>query len=508
MDVVKRIGIIDLGTNSIRFDVQKIGPGPEIKCLHREKQMVRLGEGVFLKGTLDPKASNRALQALNRFKVIAHDLHVDRIVAFGTSTLREVRDSRVFLERVRKQTGINLRIISGEEEAKLIAAAILKYETHATGKYALVDIGGGSTEISLCRGTKIDHCISFPLGAARLQQMFLKSIPPMRKQSENSCIDELRSCIQHALLAEAITEDWDRTKRIIGSSGTIRAISKIMRETVGTKVIHRSELSKLIKKTAPMNKKDLLEIPGMEPKRVDIFLAGAILLEECMNVLDAKVVYPTAFALRDGILLEEINLLKDIKLKSELDLFPLFARASRLGCQEYNLKKIAATSEMLFDQLQSVHKLEPKWKDYLLIATIFRDTGWTLSPVEHEKHTYYILKNTELPLSKKWETEFVAQLCLCLGGHSPNLSKPCFKGLGKKNLSNAFQILLSLLFLGEALGPAHQEKITIEKISIRRDKVCLKVSSSEFAELAFYRMEQRKNLFEKLFRYRVVIESA
>ena len=89
--------------NSIRFDVQKIGPGNEVRCLHREKQMVRLGEGVFIKGALDPKATHRALNAFSRFKAIASDLHVDRIVAFGTSTLREVRDSRQFLEAVRKK---------------------------------------------------------------------------------------------------------------------------------------------------------------------------------------------------------------------------------------------------------------------------------------------------------------------------------------------------------------------------------------------------------------------
>ena len=508
MNSVKRIGIIDLGTNSVRFDVQKIGPGQQIKCLHREKQMIRLGEGVFVKGTLDPKAASRALQALNRFKVIAHDLHVDRIVAFGTSTLSEIRDSIQFLEKVSYQSGIDLRIISGEEEAKLIAAAILQYEPHATGKYALVDIGGGSTEISICDNDKIEHCVSFPLGAARLQQVFLKTIPPTLKKPEGiSNIDELRTYIHNSLLSEAIPEDWGRRKKIIGSSGTIKAISKIMKETVGTKVIHRTELAKLIKIISRMSKEELLIFPGMEPKRIDIILSGAILLEECMNVLDAKAVYPTSFSLRDGILLEEINLLKDIKIKSELDLFPLFARASRLGCQEYNLKKLVLNAELLFDQLRPIHKLEPRWKDYLIIATIFRDTGWTISPIEHNKHSFYILKNAELPLTNPWETEFVAQLCLCLEAHQPNFSKPCFENLKKKPLTHAFQVLLELLKLGEALGPAHQEKIELSKVSIRKNSICLKLASEEFAVLAKYRIESRKSLFRNLFNMELSIET-
>jgi exopolyphosphatase/guanosine-5'-triphosphate,3'-diphosphate pyrophosphatase len=508
MNSVKRIGIIDLGTNSVRFDVQKIGPGNEIRCLHREKQMVRLGEGVFLKGTLDPKATARALNAFLRFKAIASGLHVDRIVAFGTSTLREVRDSRQFLETIRRKAGIDVRIISGEEEAKLIASAILCFEPHATGRYALVDIGGGSTEISICRNDAIDHCVSFPLGAARLQQVFLKTIPPQKKNNANqNSIDELRTYIQHVLLSELIAEDWPRVKRIIGSSGSIKAISKIMKETVGTKVIHRTELSKFVKHISSMSKDELLAVPGMEPKRIDIILAGAILLEECMNVLDSKVVYPTSFSLRDGILLEEVNLLRGVKLKSELDLFPLFARASRLGCSESNLKKLVLNAELLFEKLKPIHQLGANWKDYFLIATIFRDTGWTVSPVEHEKHTYYILKNAELPLSQEWEVEFVAQLCLCLEGQKPNLTKACFKGVKKKELNQAFHVLLGLMRLGDALGPAHQEKIVLDKISIRKDSVCLKVSSQDFAELAKIRLEQRKDLFEDVFQMELSIDS-
>jgi exopolyphosphatase / guanosine-5'-triphosphate,3'-diphosphate pyrophosphatase len=507
MNQVKRLGIIDLGTNSVRFDVQKIGPGNEVRCLHREKQMVRLGEGVFVRGTLDPKATLRAVHAFTRFKAIASDLHVDRIIAFGTSTLREVRDSSQFLTTIKRTTGIDLKIISGEEEAKLIASAILTFEPHATGKYALVDIGGGSTEISTCRGDRIQHCVSFPLGAARLQQVFLKSIPPKKGQGALTPIEELRNYIQHVLLSEMVIQDWPHVKKIIGSSGTIRALSKIMKEKLGTKVIHRTELSKLVKQISVMSQAELLSVPGMEPKRTDIILSGAILLEECMNMLGAKVVYPTSFALRDGILLEEVSLLKEIKLQSEVDLFPLFARASKLGCSEVSLKKLVNNAQILFSRLASRHLLSPKWRDYLIIANIFRDTGWAVCPIDHEKHSYYILKNAELPLSQEWEVELVAQLALCLEGQSPNLSKACFKGLKKKELVKSFQILLALMQVGEALGPAHQEKILIDKVTVSRRQVRLKVNSTDFAELAKIRLDQRKALFEEVFGLELKVDS-
>ena len=163
---------------------------------------------------------------------------------------------------------------------------------------------------------------------------------------------------------------------------------------------------------------------------------------------------------------------------------------------------------MLFERTQSLHNLEPVWKDYFIVATIFRDTGWTVSPVDHEKHTYYILKNAELPLSQAWEVEFVAQLCLCLEGQKANFSKACFKRLKKKDLEWAFKVLLSLMQVGEALGPAHQEKIVVHEVSLRKKAICLKVGSSDFVELAKLRLDQRKDLFHEVFDKELLIESS
>jgi exopolyphosphatase/guanosine-5'-triphosphate,3'-diphosphate pyrophosphatase len=159
-----RIAIIDLGTNSVRFDVHQIGPGRGIRRLHRDKLMIRLGQGVFTDGKLDSNAIRRTTQAFLGFRRIAKDLHVEKIVAFGTSALREAYDSEKFLARIYARTEIDVRVISGDEEAELIALGILSQESQARGKFALVDIGGGSTEISLCQGSRVLHASSFPSG--------------------------------------------------------------------------------------------------------------------------------------------------------------------------------------------------------------------------------------------------------------------------------------------------------------------------------------------------------
>ena len=267
MTVTQRIAILDLGTNSIRFDVHRVHPTGQTELLKREKAMVRLGEGVFLSGRLNLAARARTLEALRRFRRIADDLGVPNIVAFATATLREAEDAPDFVKEVRRVTGIALRIISGEEEAKLIAEGILAHEKRARGRTALIDIGGGSTEVTICRNRHILHCTSFPLGVARLQQVFLKSIPPRAGDDGGSlAVDELRQHIRSVLLPTLIGESWPRVKRIVGSSGSIRALTRIAGNGKG---VEHGALSRLITRMIPMQREELERIPGMEPKRID-----------------------------------------------------------------------------------------------------------------------------------------------------------------------------------------------------------------------------------------------
>jgi exopolyphosphatase/guanosine-5'-triphosphate,3'-diphosphate pyrophosphatase len=171
-----RFAVIDLGTNSVRFDVHQLGK--KAKLLHREKLMIRLGQEVFLKGKLNKDAIDRASQAFIHFAKVARKLQTDRMIAFGTSALRESKNGAAFVEHIRNVSGIELRVISGQEEARFIAAGILRNEKKLPPRFALIDIGGGSTEVSICKKNKAAASHSFPLGTARMQQVFLKKNPP------------------------------------------------------------------------------------------------------------------------------------------------------------------------------------------------------------------------------------------------------------------------------------------------------------------------------------------
>ncbi len=302
-----QIAVIDLGTNSVRFDIQQWDTKRPIR-LYREKVMVKLGEGVFLRGRLDVQAKKRTLRAFLKFHRVMRRLKVDQVMAFGTSALRESRDSKEFLRLLQKKTGIRIRIISGKEEARLIALGILAHERIPSKKFALVDIGGGSTEISLCQKREMLEGDSLRLGTARLQQLFLQKIPPSPQK-----IFQLRGLAWRELREMRPNYSWPQVSRIIGSSGTIRSLARMLqkkpdRKKVGRKkTIDLKDLSKLIERMSSMSRSQLLRVPQMEKKRVDSILGGAILLEECMLALGARKLTTTEYTLRDGILAEAIR---------------------------------------------------------------------------------------------------------------------------------------------------------------------------------------------------------
>jgi exopolyphosphatase/guanosine-5'-triphosphate,3'-diphosphate pyrophosphatase len=499
-----RVGIIDLGTNSVRFDVNQIGPGNRVRKLHREKLMVRLGQNLFTDGRLDATAIRRTLQAFSSFQRTAEELQVGKIVAFGTAALREAGDSDKLLNSIRKRTGIDVRVITGQEEAKLIAKGIMFNEKAAAikGRYGLIDIGGGSTEISIARGKEVLHGESFPLGTARLQQVFLKSSPPApAKKGELPPTEQLRRYIRSIILSKLISEEWPKANRILGSSGTIRAISRLVKKTKGAKSIDLKDLKKLVKQMSTMTTTQLLGMPGMEARRVDMILAGAILLEECMILLGAKKTLSSEFSLRDGILEEEMRVYRQHEVSNiPFHLPDLYARAQKFRAggtdEEVHLKQTVELAENLFDRLRPIHKLNPKWRHYITAASILHDVGQAISPTRHGIHSYYIVKNADFPSMEKWETEFVGQLCLW---HQDG--KVDQKGLPFTKLEKqAFMKLLAMLRVADALDRSHKRVLKVRDVKIDRKGVHIHVTSRNGIDLELLRVEQKKQLFEQVFK--------
>ena len=356
-----RLAVIDLGTNSIRFDVHEISSNRkgliQHRRLYREKTMVRLGQDLFLSGKLSIGGKRRTLEAVQSFKETMDALDVDKVVSFGTAAVRDAADGEAFLKEIEEKTLVHFRMITGAEEASLIAKGVLDFENTPTGLYALVDIGGGSTEISICKGKKLLHSYSFNLGVAKLQQVFLKTQPPLRTKKSDP-VQDLRNFIKSVILPKMLIDRWPKVNQIIGSSGSVLALSKLTNKdrNASPKVFDRKELSKLVKSFSSKTAAELLSVEGMEPKRVDLILAGAILLDEISICLGAKKIGTTEYSLRDGILVDELDHYhQSLSKKASFPMKEVEKRALDWKIDELHSKTVRAHAEWLFHQLKSIH---------------------------------------------------------------------------------------------------------------------------------------------------------
>lgn len=296
-----RIAVIDLGTNSVRFDIHEIIKPGFLKCIFRRKEMVRLGEGLFQSKKLKDKAMNRAESAIKSFCREMELFQVDRIVAGATSATREARNGKNFVKRILDNLGINIRIIEGIEEARLILKGIESFEPRAEDRFAFVDIGGGSTEVGVHSEGETVYLDSFPLGAVRLAQ-FLPQLPPSSME-----VDELRRAIRKELQQRCGFQDWPKVDFLFGASGTVKALVKVMKAKGEGRKVSRKSLKALVREMSVSSIEEIREIPGMEEKRSDIILPGSILLEELMDFFGCKTIYRTRYALREGLIQEELE---------------------------------------------------------------------------------------------------------------------------------------------------------------------------------------------------------
>lgn len=475
--------------------------------------MVRLGQGVFTQARLDPAAVGRTLEAFKSFREAMDQFHVKKVIAFGTSALREASDGEILLKRIQEATGIQVRVISGQEEARLIAKGVLAGEKKRfpSSRVALVDIGGGSTEITYCEKRLILQSESFPLGTARLQQVFLQS----RKQGDPEPIRNLRRHIRSTLLPKLIADDWGKAPLILGSSGTIRTLGKILRKNSkgSGEQFSRTRLSQLVERMIDLNTLELLEIPGMEPKRVDMILAGAILFEECLQAVGAKNFRVTEFSLRDGIIEEERQLARDTDATQvSLHIEEIREKALKAGAQQVHFEKVRELSLKLFDRLTSLHGIDRRLRGHLEAAALLHDVGEVISPSNHEKHSHYFVKNADFSGMQPWEAEYIADLCLHHRGGNPPVvrtrrKKAASKGDKAKTPDEelqklaqaAFPALLGILRLADALDRGHRGNTDIKSVRVTNSAVTIQLDTRESLDLELLRVEQKKELFESVF---------
>jgi exopolyphosphatase/guanosine-5'-triphosphate,3'-diphosphate pyrophosphatase len=414
--VPETLAAVDVGTNSLHLVVARTTDGDRFEVVSREKEMVRLGSGSTDMKELAPDAIDRAVAALDRFRRIA-DSHGAPLRAVATSAVREAENRQVLLTRAQLEAGVDIEVVSGVEEARLIHLGVLQALEVFDDRLLLCDIGGGSTELLVGERSEVLASASLKLGAVRLTNRFFAG-----EALHPSAVDSCRRHIQGVLAS------FDRAVRdhgfdlAVGSSGTIEQVLRLARglagedplRTLNGAVLTRKAVNSVVDAVIDARRAGTTgDLVDLDPKRADIIVAGALVLEGVVKRFGIKALVISEYALREGVFLDTVARqrggslphLRDVARRSVVDLMR--------SCDEDagHSEHVAHLALELFDATAHRHGLGAEARALLEAGALLANVGLVISHGQHHKHSYYVIRNSDhLVGFTDGEIEVVAQI--------------------------------------------------------------------------------------------------
>jgi len=494
-----RLAAIDVGSNSVHMVVADVAPDGRIEVVDRVKEMVRLGRGAFTTGRLAPEAMELALRAVQTFVRLARARRVERMRAVATSAVREAANGVAFVQRLRQETGLAVKIISGAQEAHLIFRAAQHALGLDGGPYLLLDVGGGSVELGLVQDGKPLWLRSLPLGVTRLSERFLAADPPTSRQ-----VRRLETHLERTL--GSLLDGVPGVMRAVGTSGTVNTLVAMARAARGEDLgrLHgaratASEVARLRRRllAAPTSKR--AELPGMDAKRVDLMPAAAVLADFVLSGTGAPELLACSWALREGVLLELAGAgsaraaARGRGRRQSVD-----ALGTRLlGANEHG-RQVARLALALFDGTAPALGLPAAMRELLEYAALLHDVGHAIDHDRHHRHSCYLIRNGELFGFEPLEVEIMAHVARGHRKQAPKLAEPELQALPGM-LRRAVRALAALLRVADALDRTHFGAVTELKATLESKRLVVALeAATEEAELDVWAAERRADLLGRL----------
>jgi exopolyphosphatase / guanosine-5'-triphosphate,3'-diphosphate pyrophosphatase len=452
-----QLAAIDVGSNAIRMLISRVDTAGNLETLENLRLPVRLGEDAFTTGTFSERTMQMAVDAFLRFRQLAELFEVEQSRAVATSAMREASNSDLLVDRIARETGFLIEIISGEEEARLIHLAVI-HTVDLLGKIALlIDIGGGSVEVTLSDGKNILSTESLGMGTVRLLSKL--NTQDDQKLPLSSLMREYAASA-HRYVEQEIS--GFRVQVCLGTGGNIEEMGKLRRHFLNK---HRSDLitlvdlEQLIEYLSGMSVEDRIEKLEMNPDRADVILPAMIVLQMIAREASLEEIMIPGVGLKDGLLLEMAPVAAGPSLPRRVQ---VLASVERMGRKyAYDAEHAAITARLatqLFDQSLSLHHLTENERLLLEAAAMLHDIGHYINTIDHDQHGYYLLKHHALIGLTANEQEIVANLIYYHRKRSPTATDDNLKTLSQKDRIKITK-LCALLRLADALDTSHLGRI-------------------------------------------------
>jgi len=499
-----RMAAIDVGSNSLHMIIAQQDEDGSVTTLWRMKEMVGLGRMSFPSRRLSAPAMDAAIATLGRFQQAAQRRQCEKIVAVATSAVREAENGGDFLERIRRELGMNIRVVSAREEARLIYLGVRHEVDLRSSPNFIVDIGGGSVEFIVADRQRAAMLESRKLGAARMTAKFVHSDPISKAD-----LKTLKRQYDKELNPICKTVQALRPVRAIGTSGTLQSVAALCHNLGGahdddeSRVITHAALSKLLSKLIDSTSKQRAMMPGLDDQRKDQILAGVLLIHQLFDKLELTEMQMCGSALREGILLDylarhvpELSIRRQVpdpRRRSVLDL------ARRCDWHETHSMQVAKLCLSLFDQTRELHQLGKTERELIEYGAMLHDIGWHISSKGHHKHSMYLVLHGNLKNFDGEEVRIIANIARYHRGTPPESDHADFMTLSEK-AKKVVLVGAGLLRIADGLDRSHSSVVESLRLIIKKQKVEIRLRTRSDAELEIWGARRKLDMFIDFFK--------
>jgi exopolyphosphatase/guanosine-5'-triphosphate,3'-diphosphate pyrophosphatase len=462
----QRIAAIDIGSNSIRQIVADVSRSGAIRIVDEMKAAPRLGAGLGKANSLGDEQMRLAIESLVRMATLAKQLGAKRIEAVATSAVRDATNGAAFLVQVRQETGLKVRVLQGEEEARLAFRSALAHFELGSGRAVVIDIGGGSLEIAAAADGLVERLESLPFGALRLTERFLGANPTEKD------VRKLRKHIRAAIEKALPLRDW-RGANVIGSGGTFTNLAGIYlarqgmraaRSVHGTR-IPRVEVEHVLEMLQQMTPAERLTVPGLNAGRADIIIAGLAVAAEVLARVEPRDLSASAYGIREGLLLDVARVTPTIADPGEARERSVREFAERCRYEEPHARQVQRLALQLFDSIGARLGLSALDRRILADAARLHDVGYHINYQGHNKHSFHLIMHADLLGMSPAEQVIVAHVARYHRGGAPDKKKHLAFAELDKRLRTRIKRLSGILRVADGFDRGHVA--AVDRIKVR-----------------------------------------
>ncbi len=495
------IGVIDIGSNAIRAMIVEPLPDGTYRILDDERAPIRLAAGMTKQGTLSKASMVRALEALRKIADIFRARGVVRRSVVATSAIRNARNRQDFVDQVRTFSGLRVRVISGQEEARLAFESAARNFNLTAQRCAVVDVGGGSTEVVLSVKNIIKDIHTLPIGSVVFTERFLTT-DPVKKEEFRKLSKSIRKELKSSDIDLSVPPEI-----MIASGGTANALAQLAMARSGmsgrpaqgfemTQADIRHLLEALLRRTTEERKK----MSGLSPERADIIVAGAAILFEFMVFLKVNTLRVNSGGIRRALLQRMIDRMHGKKIpitgRKRIEIVEAFGRA--MGYEQPHSEHVRKISLSLFDELADPLDLDPDWRDLLESAAVLHDVGYAVGYRDHHKNSYHLIAHAPLEGFTPRERDLIGQVTRYHRGSLPRKKHASWKALSQEDREIVGK-LAAILRIADALDRRHSQGIREVRCRVSDTRVQMALISTRNVDIEREAAIRKSDLFQLLF---------